>query len=144
VFVQRQLSDAFKHVAKELAMVRRRKPDREIEAPCPLSALPLVLGPPSSAAFEAATFVIESEEYLVLSFPSPSETASPSPAVLTGAERDVIQHVVNGRSNYEIAHARKSSPRTIANQISGIYRKLGVRSRRELAARRGQLEVPLP
>jgi DNA-binding CsgD family transcriptional regulator len=40
-----------------------------------------------------------------------------------------------GRSNREIALERASSKRTVANQIATVFKKLGVRSRRELAAR---------
>jgi DNA-binding CsgD family transcriptional regulator len=54
---------------------------------------------------------------------------------LTPAERDVALGLLAGRSNLELAAARGSSPRTIANQIASIFKKLGVRSRSELAAR---------
>lgn len=38
-----------------------------------------------------------------------------------------------GRSNVDIAQARKSSERTVANPMASILRKLRVRSRVELA-----------
>jgi DNA-binding CsgD family transcriptional regulator len=54
---------------------------------------------------------------------------------LTEAEIDILQRVLAGRSNREIASERASSRRTVANQIATMFKKLGVRSRRELAAR---------
>jgi DNA-binding NarL/FixJ family response regulator len=57
---------------------------------------------------------------------------------LTVAEREVVAGVLNGRSNAAIAAARRTSTRTVANQLAAIYRKLGVSSRWELAARAGR------
>ena len=54
---------------------------------------------------------------------------------LTAAERDIAQWVLLGESNKRIAERRGTSVRTVANQIAGIYYKLGVTSRAELAAR---------
>ena len=104
----------------------------------------LALRPPGPAALHAATFTIGFEEYLVFSFASSADT----PAVdadggratrerLTEAEREVARLVVAGLSNEGIARRRNVSLRTIANQVSSIYRKLAVRSRRELSALQG-------
>jgi DNA-binding NarL/FixJ family response regulator len=57
---------------------------------------------------------------------------------LTEAERQVVTGVLNGRTNAAIASARRTSCRTVANQLAAIYRKLGVSSRWELAARVGR------
>ncbi|HEY1953967.1 MAG TPA: helix-turn-helix transcriptional regulator, partial [Polyangiaceae bacterium] len=57
------------------------------------------------------------------------------PPSLTRAERAVARRVARGESNAEIARARGSSPRTVANQVAQIFRKLGVASRAELGAR---------
>ncbi len=54
---------------------------------------------------------------------------------LTEAERDVVLGVVSGLSNAEIAARRSASPRTVANQLAAIFRKLGVDSRAELTAK---------
>jgi DNA-binding CsgD family transcriptional regulator len=51
---------------------------------------------------------------------------------LTGSERDIARSVASGCSNREIARARGTSVRTVANQINGIFRKLRVQSRVEL------------
>jgi DNA-binding CsgD family transcriptional regulator len=53
---------------------------------------------------------------------------------LTGAELQVAAALVEGASNQQIAIARGSSVRTVANQVASIFRKLGVRSRADLAA----------
>ncbi len=56
---------------------------------------------------------------------------------LTEAERDIALAVTRGLSNGCIASTRNTSPRTIANQIAAILKKLDVSSRVELAARFG-------
>jgi DNA-binding NarL/FixJ family response regulator len=61
-------------------------------------------------------------------------------AALTPAERAVVELTVRGLSNAAIARKRCSSPRTVANQLAAIYKKLGVGSRRELRARVGDSE----
>jgi DNA-binding CsgD family transcriptional regulator len=53
---------------------------------------------------------------------------------LTAAEAEVVELVVRGRSNREIADARGTSPATVANQLSAVFRKLGVHSRSDLVA----------
>lgn len=57
------------------------------------------------------------------------------PDVLTAAEREVAEAVVRGHSNAEIARARGTSVRTVANQMRTLFEKLGVGSRGELRAR---------
>jgi DNA-binding CsgD family transcriptional regulator len=53
---------------------------------------------------------------------------------LTLVEHQIVDAILVGRRNADIARERGTSPRTIANQIAGIYAKLGVRSRAELVA----------
>jgi DNA-binding CsgD family transcriptional regulator len=57
------------------------------------------------------------------------------PAQLSPAERAVVRAVVAGRSNAEIAAARATSSKTVANQLYAIYRKLGVETREQLVAK---------
>jgi len=57
------------------------------------------------------------------------------PIELTAAEREVAELAAKGRANAAIASARRCSPRTVANLLQSVYRKLGVRSRAELAGR---------
>ncbi len=54
---------------------------------------------------------------------------------LTPAERDIALYVVGGCSNAQIERLRHTSVRTIANQISSLFRKLAVRGRLELILR---------
>ena len=104
----------------------------------------LALRPPAPTALHAETLTIGFDEYLVISFTSSPSThgvdASGSRATrgrLTEAEREVARLVVAGLSNEAIARRRNVSLRTIANQVSSIYRKLAIRSRRELSALQG-------
>ena len=53
---------------------------------------------------------------------------------LTAAEHEVAFYAAAGLSNAEIAARRQRSPRTVANQLASVYRKLDVGSRAELAA----------
>jgi DNA-binding NarL/FixJ family response regulator len=52
---------------------------------------------------------------------------------LTHAEAAVARAAVAGLSNREIAEERGSAARTVAVQLSSIYRKMGISSRAELA-----------
>jgi DNA-binding NarL/FixJ family response regulator len=52
--------------------------------------------------------------------------------VLSGAELAVTSQIVEGCDHDEIARARGTSPRTVANQLGAAYRKLGVSGRAEL------------
>ena len=79
------------------------------------------------------TIRIGGDEYVVMSWPRDIDAATLEP--LTSAERAVTKLVLSGKSNSEIARQRGTSPRTVANQLASLYRKLGVRSRRELTAR---------
>ena len=62
---------------------------------------------------------------------APDEAAEP----LTSREREVLDLLVSGRSNRQIADALFVSPNTVATHIKGIYAKLHVRSRAEVIAR---------
>jgi DNA-binding NarL/FixJ family response regulator len=59
---------------------------------------------------------------------------------LTPAERDVLESVILGRSNREIAAQRGSSIRTVANQVASLLKKHGVVSRGGLSARKRENE----
>lgn len=54
---------------------------------------------------------------------------------LTPAEREVFALALDGLSDSQIASIRRTSLRTTGNQLSSIYRKLGIRGRRELCSR---------
>jgi DNA-binding NarL/FixJ family response regulator len=55
------------------------------------------------------------------------------PELLTPREADVLEQLRDGRSNAEIAVALCVSVETVRTHRRNIYRKLGVRTRRELA-----------
>jgi DNA-binding NarL/FixJ family response regulator len=57
----------------------------------------------------------------------------PGPELLTPREADVLELLQQGRSNAEIAAALQVGVETIRTHARSIYRKLGVRTRRELA-----------
>src|SRR5258706_12476681 len=59
--------------------------------------------------------------------------SEPDWSVLTASERDVAKLARDGLSNAAIGQLRGTSPRTVANQLARIYRKLGVGSRLGLA-----------
>lgn len=84
------------------------------------------------ADLRAGILKFRKREFLVLSFPSPHPEWL---GELTAAELSVALEVARGLSNAAIARQRGTSVRTVANQLASIYRKLVVRSRRELARR---------
>jgi DNA-binding NarL/FixJ family response regulator len=54
---------------------------------------------------------------------------------LTSAERELLHAVLMGQDNQHIASRRGTSARTVANQLAILFRKFGVSSKAELAAR---------
>ncbi len=61
---------------------------------------------------------------------------APGPELLTPREADVLELLQAGRSNAEIAQELHVSIETVRTHARRVYRKLGVRSRRELLAAR--------
>jgi len=47
----------------------------------------------------------------------------------------VLARITRGQSNKDIARARKTSERTVANQVASLLRKTGAASRYELITR---------
>ena len=83
-----------------------------------------------------SSFRLGGVDFVVLSAP----IAPPSTIALTKAEREVAALAVDGLTNAQIAKRRKTSVRTVANQLAVIFRKTGVGSRVELASRFGGLQ----
>lgn len=81
---------------------------------------------------EAYPFVVEGQEYAVLSFALRDVVY---PEALTPAEREVTEGVVRGLSTAAIARERGTSARTVANQLRKIYEKLRLSGRVELVRR---------
>lgn len=72
----------------------------------------------------------------VLPATEPSEAPPPGPDVLTPREAEVMELLRSGRSNAEIAHTLHVSVETVRTHARRIYRKVGVKTRRELRALR--------
>jgi DNA-binding NarL/FixJ family response regulator len=73
------------------------------------------------------------DEYAVFQW----DIDEPAPG-LTAAERSILGHVAAGASNADIARARGSSSRTVANQVASLLKKLGASSRFDLIRRYGR------
>ena len=71
-------------------------------------------------------------DVLVMSYPLQCPVL---PGTLTSAEAEIIRDVLRGLGNREIAAARGTAYATVIKQISSGFKKLGVHSRGELAAR---------
>ncbi|MDQ2642944.1 MAG: helix-turn-helix transcriptional regulator [Myxococcota bacterium] len=55
--------------------------------------------------------------------------------LLSRAELAVARLSLSGYAHHEIAHVRRASPRTVANQLSSVFRKAGVSGRTELVCK---------
>lgn len=60
---------------------------------------------------------------------------APSRGELTDSEARISALVAEGRTNREVAAALFLTEQTVATALTRVYRKLGVRSRTELAGR---------
>ena len=87
------------------------------------------LGAPPGLAVEV--FELGEGTFAVLEWPRPDHR---TPEALRPAEREVLELILAGRSNAEIARHRRRSARTVAHQVDSIFRRLGVGSRQELLA----------
>jgi DNA-binding NarL/FixJ family response regulator len=87
---------------------------------------------PAGLRAKLAEVAVNGEQLLVGAYPLVDKRKVEK---LTDAERAVVAHLVVGSTNNDIAHRRRTSESTVANQVHSIYTKLGVRSRAELAAR---------
>ena len=64
----------------------------------------------------------------------PRTDARSGAAALTASERRVAGLAAGGETNRDIAQALFVTPKTVEVHLSNAYRKLGIRSRRDLAA----------
>jgi DNA-binding NarL/FixJ family response regulator len=67
--------------------------------------------------------------------PTTLAAAQAGPEVLTPREAEVLELLQTGRSNAEIAQILHVGVETVRTHVRRVYRKLGVRTRRELRAR---------
>jgi len=86
------------------------------------------LEPRPPHGLRVARLLVGDEELAVFDWP----TDVSLPQSLTRAEQHVVELARRGFSNLQIAGARGTSLRTVANQLAAAYRKLGVGSRLEL------------
>ncbi|HEU0036008.1 MAG TPA: helix-turn-helix transcriptional regulator [Kofleriaceae bacterium] len=83
----------------------------------------------SPRGLEVERFELEGDEFAVFAWELPRAEG------LTEAEQHVLELLVGGATNAEIAHARAASVRTVANQVASVLRKLGASSRFDLIRR---------
>jgi len=84
---------------------------------------------------------VAGDAFAVLEY-RPAQPRLPLASALTPAEREVALLIARGLSNAAIARCRGSRPRTVANQLASILRKLGACSRLEVQACAGRGEPP--
>ena len=74
-------------------------------------------------------FELAEGQYAIFEFPTPEVNV---PQGLSQAEDSVVRAILAGKSNAVIARERGTSPRTVANQLQSIYRKLKLSGRKAL------------
>jgi DNA-binding NarL/FixJ family response regulator len=89
--------------------------------------------PPRGLSAEAIE--LDGENLIVFSWSDTPEVSQSPPETLSAAELDVLKRIVRGDTNAQIARARKSAVRTVANQVASLLRKTGAASRYELIQR---------
>lgn len=87
---------------------------------------------PTLALARISSFTSDQRELRVVSIPRPDQRLR---QVLPPAELAVIRLLVEGLSYQEIAKLRGTSMRTIANQITSVFRRLNVSGRNDLVQR---------
>jgi len=83
----------------------------------------------------ANVLALAAREELLTAGARPRRVRLDGVAALTVSERRVARMAAGGRSNPEIAQALFVTRKTVEKQLAGVYRKLGISSRSELAAR---------
>jgi DNA-binding CsgD family transcriptional regulator len=89
-------------------------------------------GAPRLAAplgLEGMVVEVNGARRLALTYPSPRWIL---PAVLSSTEAEIVLALLEGASHRQVARARGTAERTVANQVASIFRKLRVRSQLEL------------
>jgi ATP/maltotriose-dependent transcriptional regulator MalT len=74
----------------------------------------------------------------------PARTTRDNPAGLTGRQLEVCRMLGQGLTNPEIAHQLVLSVRTVDTHVAAVFDKLGVRTRRQAAARAAELGIAPP
>jgi DNA-binding CsgD family transcriptional regulator len=87
-----------------------------------------------ATVFDAAVLAEHARTELQATGARPRTEALSGVAALTASEQRVARAAAEGQSNKDIAQALYVTPKTIEVHLSNAYRKLGIRSRRELQA----------
>jgi DNA-binding NarL/FixJ family response regulator len=98
---------------------------------------PLRQGLELASVCGAERLVEEARSELYASGARPRSDALSGVEALTPSERRVAELAAGGDSNKNIAQTLYVTPKTIEVHLSNAYRKLGIRSRRELPAALG-------
>jgi DNA-binding CsgD family transcriptional regulator len=85
-----------------------------------------------ATVFDATVLAERARTELQATGARPRTEALSGVAALTASERRVAEAAAAGQSNKDIAQALYVTPKTIEVHLSNAYRKLGIRSRREL------------
>ena len=91
-----------------------------------------------TTSIDAASVQAERESPIVLSLskeaPAPSMPKAADAVALTAAEHAVMHWLAAGRSNAQIGQCLGRSEKTVRNQLTRVYAKLGVVNRAEAVA----------
>jgi DNA-binding NarL/FixJ family response regulator len=87
---------------------------------------------PCTTTFRSSSFALAERSYRVVAASRPDRHLA---RILPTAELAVIRRLVEGSSYAEIATERGTSTRTIANQVTAVFRRLRVSGRNELLHR---------
>ncbi len=86
---------------------------------------------PAPAGLRVETFEADGQAFAIIELP---RVPRQDHGHLTRTQRDILDLLLAGRSNAEIARERGRSVRTVAHRVDSIFRRLGVGSRLELFA----------
>jgi DNA-binding NarL/FixJ family response regulator len=95
-----------------------------------------------AAACDATGLAEHVRTELYASGARPRTDALAGAAALTASERRVAELAATGETNRDVAQALFVTPKTVEVHLSNAYRKLGIRSRRELAAALAEPSTP--
>ena len=122
-----------RHVSDSTVALAIKKRLRLMGLSCKVRAMPLILALAARAACGRRQRVVlgrivalgaeSSKRSWVISVAQPEFRF---PRRLSAAERAVLLQVLEGKSYVQIAAARATSLRTVANQLAAVFRKLGV------------------
>ncbi|QZY30386.1 helix-turn-helix transcriptional regulator [Nocardioides coralli] len=127
------------HASYHLARTLLASPGSRREATAALRRAWMLSRGMGAAPLVRAAESLAAQVHLTLAEPSANPPSSPGLPELTPREREVLAHVVAGRTYAEIAKELFISEKTVSVHVSNLLRKTGTSSRVELAemARRG-------